>query len=797
MTQLEAKASTLFATVGDTFSNTLKIDGANTTAVYGTGYVRGVGVNAWYETFQSKDSIDISASTNNIDVQSGNLRLSNKSYGTYVSEPFSLNGNVTSVNLMANFTTSTETFVFSNEPTIITSITGNATDELHRSFVASNGTVWRAYLNPSTGLWLQTGTGAANNRVNYLYTQTFDANNIKNIAMAANVSANVLFVAYPTTNIAYNIDAFDLETGVRLTGGSQTITTTGQMNGIDMVFAGGQLYVLFAGSANASATRSLGLRQFTFSPNTLTLVGSTRFLAQPTDSISFLMVSLAYDPGTNNVFFAGFRRNGNTNTTSIWAGLFTPGDTISTISPASTSTRLCSGMGYVGQDGYVYMLRSNYVNFENINYVSSMSAATYLQSATIIGITASTLFLSGFNERAIFADSTNGSLYEISAFDNTSQQLIYSGAAGSVLRPSVQKVISGDFLISFELLSGGNAKFATIQEGVIQTRVKATFLRENQSTTSSSLYLTSGTQHTFSVSPTLSGSGLTQKSTLRLKLDFDFPNELYKENVYTSLVDLVSVQDANDAANTPTTATFTSTTLKNDRLIDAVYLEATTKNENASGNSIQFKLTTPRGDISLTKNAWTTISPEVSSFGLKAILNKSASSTLPTQLPEMNSYNLTVRDTLTVTDLLPLQINLLKMGLNVTALTISNTTDYKNMMIDLFNETSIASAASSILNIGGCTLNGGAITNNTGNFATVTSKVEDTDINKAVSTILMLAEGTATNVYKVRKRNAETWKNVTLGSYVSLLEDGDPDTIQIQAVLAPGAQLFGWAYLYA
>jgi hypothetical protein len=265
-------------------------------------------------------------------------------------------------------------------------------------------------------------------------------------------------------------------------------------------------------------------------------------------------------------------------------------------------------------------------------------------------------------------------------------------------------------------------------------------------------------------------------------------------------------------APTPTssTSTFVSKSLVTDRIVRSATLDITQNTGTTPGNSIQW-------EVASLANNWVPISTGAHSnaFGsssnwtatfndgyygsqlrVRAMLTRGAGANLLTQVPRIEKYIASVRNVVTVSDIFPLQINLMKLGLQVNTLSTANRLGYKNMMIDVF-QTSNGVLPEYTTSFSYNSQNG-IFTNTSGSSAYLTSQIENADI-APIRNIIVVGDTTdiANGItYEVR-RGEGTWVQVTPET-VYTFTNGIPDSeVRIRALVPSGVSITGWAYLYA
>lgn len=159
----------------------------------------------------------------------------------------------------------------------------------------------------------------------------------------------------------------------------------------------------------------------------------------------------------------------------------------------------------------------------------------------------------------------------------------------------------------------------------------------------------------------------------------------------------------------------------------------------------------------------------------------------------IHSYSVITTNVATQNEITDIQINMMKLGLQINALKTLNRTSYKNMMINLFD---IATG----ITLEDTTLSSGTITVLSGKpHGLVTSEQEDTDNNIFPSSIIVVGDKNTGNVEYSVKRNNGDWEQAQVNQ-IHKFTTGASQTankVQIRAKLYSGAQLLGWAYVYS
>jgi hypothetical protein len=313
----------------------------------------------------------------------------------------------------------------------------------------------------------------------------------------------------------------------------------------------------------------------------------------------------------------------------------------------------------------------------------------------------------------------------------------------------------------------------------------------NSTTFSSSVR--SGGAVTLSISGTNIASTLTStQSSFRVAFSFNFPTV---ETVNGSVeVESYTIEQTAPAI-TPSeqTSVFYTTPIVTDRIVNEVTLDVSQTVPSISGNSIIWQVSS-LGDnwqsVTLVNGVATVqITNPGSNLRLRAYLTRGATVDSIENLPYIDSYNVTVRNVLIANDLLPLQVNIMKLGLQVGTWNASQRTGFNNMMIDLFNNTD------------GVTTSGVSYDSTLKHFSgtgTVTSNQESTDNNVFPTRIIIVSDASASGITYRAKRTNGSWESVTPDTVYTFTtgSSGVSNIIQIEATLS-GQTLYGFAYLYA
>jgi hypothetical protein len=407
----------------------------------------------------------------------------------------------------------------------------------------------------------------------------------------------------------------------------------------------------------------------------------------------------------------------------------------------------------------------------------------------------------------IFTNSTRTTLYKneflmynssnVAVFTANANELLtlYTGGTGQikqfVVLPSRPDITSTSFEHPKTFFNIGTRTLFVDQRYSIKTRLYASLIDASYNTVGAEILLTSSNI----------GYGFATTSTTSAGIRFRFVLPVYYNSannptmLSSSLTEYIIEQ-----TSTPSSGgfgEFISTILIQDRLIKNVSLTSTQALGTTTGNQIQWyaQVLADVGDT------WYEIYPDTpfnfpevgwgSQLRLKGKLTYGDGVTDINSLPSIDFYNVQVSSVLTVNDLLPLQINLMKMGINVNTLATAQRLSYNNMMIDTFSTNAGYST------VGGTPqLVNGTLTNIGATNMFVTTVVETADIDN-VSNIICLWEGSTSN----SPNNLTVSLNSESDYYIIDKEvvftfPTVGNQIRMRITVPPNGELYGWSYLY-
>jgi hypothetical protein len=231
-------------------------------------------------------------------------------------------------------------------------------------------------------------------------------------------------------------------------------------------------------------------------------------------------------------------------------------------------------------------------------------------------------------------------------------------------------------------------------------------------------------------------------------------------------------------------ATYVSKSLINNKLISEVTLNADIETQTGS---VTFEVSNNGGVNwrSISNNQTVSFTTVGSDLRLKSFISIPANAGDNVNSTRLHGFTVTTSNVAQQSDLVILNVNLMKTTLQLNTLLTSNRLGWTNMMVDTFQDGT------------GVTLNGVTLTNGTiAGTGTVTSAIETAEINP-VNSIVIVAEKAGTTTFEVSRDGGLTWYIATPDT-ITVLDGNESikNQIQIKANMTSGT-LYGWAYLYA
>jgi hypothetical protein len=288
---------------------------------------------------------------------------------------------------------------------------------------------------------------------------------------------------------------------------------------------------------------------------------------------------------------------------------------------------------------------------------------------------------------------------------------------------------------------------------------------------------------------------------IRLNFVFYYPivTTGNSSNKTLTLTDVTIERDNSESVNGGS-GEFISQPLISDRIVKNILLNSTQGLGSVSGNNIQWYVQAVDNGTWYQINNGQKVEFDEDDYGsqlrVKALLTWGVGTSSLSTVPYIDEYSVDTTNIITQTDLLPLQIDLMKMGINVNVLTTATRLDYKNMMIDTFSTVNGVSFEG-IGGTGSYSFSGGTITNNGAVPLRITSNIETADIDNIVS-IIGIWEGTSANNFEVTRDNGINWYSLQKETVFTFNNNANnpKNKVAIRITLPVGDSLYGWAYLY-
>ena len=672
---------------------------------------------------------------------------------------------------------------------------------------------------------------------NGTYSTAQSDTNIKQLAMCLNTSGTLCVLHPISTNAGYalsiiNGQSLELEFTFNLdvTG----LGSTPNIQGVDLAFHSGAFHIIAC--VNTSTQSSVLYRKLaTLSGSTITFDSGSELIKYPNTTDKSYKARFAKRLDANgNLGWAAFTRK---TSVPVNFGIINPATgtqyrTSPTTTTATTPNIMktgclniagtCNGNGNIVYDdvNFMYVIfwvraSSGDISFTRIgagqtdtaSLTSTITAVPY-DTATnrdICGVvdTPTTSSLSSTTRLNIFYANTTRQTLTLArvniavstgvASSVSTTTLFRDASATNVLAP-IHVVSTSSSLHRYRLYFNYLNDVDLIEyKSDIQPVLRVGIRGENDSLIAGTSVVTATSGNTITFSPTNTINNVAVRFEFLypvLSADFTGSNRSVELSAYTFSKTL--------PINTnPTISSFISTPLVTDRIVRSVTLDVT--QDVGSGNSIAWEVAS-LGDnwqtiSASTTPAWTVEFPEGqygSQLRVKATLNKGTGNNTIVTVPKIQKYVANVKNVVTVSDIYPMQMNILKLGLQITTLQTANRWGYKNMMIDVFQTDDGVQTYLPTFSY-----NSGVFTNTTGSPAYLTSKVETADIT-TVRNIVVVGDGGAGVTYQVRRGNGEDdWVTVTPETMYSFQTGTPTDELQIRASVPSGGTITGWAYLYA
>jgi len=373
-----------------------------------------------------------------------------------------------------------------------------------------------------------------------------------------------------------------------------------------------------------------------------------------------------------------------------------------------------------------------------------------------------------------------------SANNGVQQQRIISsdGVQNFALANPVFENRSGTISLFYEKETGNPADlFAGVQFGNYTANTKIEIRQSNVSNTGESNWVTVyDSSESIDLRNTIVTIGSTKKDRVQLRFTL---SALNGTSAVTTLSDYsVSVPTSNS------TGEFYSNTIISDRTIAKINLSAdlTLGNGlNGIDGSVSWFASNKNGAngtyyaVNLGQDyLFSTVGNQLKIKAVITIPNGSIGFS-----PRIQNYSVVAGNIAQQSDLVILNVNLMKTTLQLNTLLTAQRLSWTNMMVDTFQNGDGVTLA-------GPTLSAGTITG----AGTVTSVKEDAEITE-VNSVVVVAEYDGTVTFEFSRDNGVNWQPLNVNTLTPLTLGTIKDELKLKATLSAGANLYGWAYLYA
>lgn len=843
---VDDKTAEIYTSVTDDFNDTTKI-GTNVGVVVdtGLGLVRPA-ISSYSENF-ADTQYNEQLTSNTIDVSGGVAKVftggvgydpiaatNSNNLSILQTEEFNVTG-ATQIKVTPTFTTPTGITAHTS-PTQALLIAENSAEHLSAS--ANSGTVdWIAsyFIGSSSGTSVlkvkrtdyNTNTSTESTVFsNGTYNIAQSDTSIKNVSVAV-VGGNI-YVAYPTSP-NYNIAVLNA-TSLALVN-TITLGLTGysaSLQGIDIAFHSGGLHIIT--SLNGVSSSEILYTRTTQTSGTLTLGTVNELIRYPNATDKPYRVRFAKNLDVNgNLGWAAFTRkttvgvvfgivnpsNGSQHRTSPGFQTATVPHTITT--GCLTLAVSCNGNGNLVYDNinnfyYLFWVRgsSGDIQVTRIGTGTTDAAATATLFSTAPYDTATNRDICGILDPTTTSNRTLNLFFANTArqnlilaklnvttagvFTSLSTTTLFRDAATTNVLAPIHVVQSSTSLLRYRLYFNYQTDVDLVEYKANIQPILRVGIRGANDTTIAGTTATSATNAT-----TITFNPTSTVNTVSVRFEFEFPILSTDFTGANRSVELASyiLEKSLPTDSTPTISSFTSTALVTDRIVRSVTLDVTQSLGTTAGNTISWQVAS-LGDnwvnIGQSNTPPWTVNFDEGQYGsqlrVKATLNKAAGATTIAQVPTIQKYVANVKNVVTVNDIFPMQVNLLKLSLYVNTQVTANRYGYKNQMVDLF------SSADGIASSDGMTLTSGTYTNTSGSNKTLTSTQETADIS-TVSSIIVVGDASNSVTYQVRRGDGDTWATVTPETVYTFQTGTPANKVQIRAIVPDGGSITGWAYLYA
>ena len=848
---VDDKTAEIYTSVTDDFNDTTKI-GTNVGVVVdtGLGLVRPA-ISSYSENF-ADTQYNEQLTSNTIDVSGGVAKVftggvgydptaatNSNNLSILQTEEFNVTGG-TQIKVTPTFTTPTGITAHTS-PSQALQIHESSTAE-HLMASANVGTVdWVAsyFLGTvSSSLKIKRIDYSTNTSIestvfsNGSYTTAQSDTNIKNVSVV--VGDGSVFVAYPSTSTTAGYAIRKLNASTLADESTLLLDVNGlglspNIQGIDLAYYSNGLYIICC--VNTSTQSSVLLSgKITVYTGTLTLGTSNELVKYPNTTDKSYKARFAKQLDVNgNLAWASFTRK---TTVGAVFGIINPatGNQYRTSPATQTATTpntmkagcltlsvSCNGNGNIVYDSvnnfyYLFWVRgsSGDINITRIGTGTTDAAATATLFSTAPYDTTTNRDICGILDPTTTSNRTLNLFFANTArqnlilaklnvttagvFTSLSTTTLFRDASTTNVLAPIHVVQSSTSLLRYRLYFNYQTDVDLMEYKANIQPILRVGIRGANDTTIAGTTVTSATNAT-----TITFNPTSTVNTVSVRFEFEFPILSTDFTGANRSVELASyiLEKSLPTDSTPTSSWFTSTALVTDRIVRSVTLDVTQSLGTTAGNTISWQVAS-LGDnwvnIGQSNTPPWTVNFDEGQYGsqlrVKATLNKAEGATTIAQVPTIQKYVANVKNVVTVNDIFPMQVNLLKLSLYVNTQVTANRYGYKNQMVDLF------SSADGIASSDGMTLTSGTYTNTSGSNKTLTSTQETADIS-TVSSIIVVGDASNSVTYQVRRGDGDTWATVTPETVYTFQTGTPANKVQIRAIVPDGGSITGWAYLYA
>jgi hypothetical protein len=814
ITSLENKSNTIFTTFEETFDTANYVDSA-TDAIRESGYMRAKFSNVFQDDFLNSNSLVMPNEYAYVDPADDSLKFKTPTLAERTIDTTFLPGflNTSQISLTTNVNFNARLGYYE---------TGNVLSTYNVRFVAAcevtPGQTWTFFYNntgasATGGLYMVKPGGVPE----IIFTSASLINETLNSRIAVTYTQNNIFVFSNTTNRNVSIFRIAISSGQVIPGREYNVSLSANSASCRVLDAlavnNDQIYFLYSTSNNDTDTHNAFVVSVFYqqSDNSWNYTGGSSILSSAS-SLTHSQGRLSFDSTASEVYVTVFRITGNT---GVYFTKFSVVQTGITFQNSAFLSIPSSGAGtVVYNNGFLYIFSIRYVvDSEGNIYYRSYNVSTNTLSGSLF--TATTPIVSGIEavlvsnqihvlycaQGALFQDLDYGSRlgiakYSVSGsnitqisnqtfkddgintFNNITAYGHFQGSPSfKIITSTAEPAGSTTCTFAYNLIT------PTLQVRVMNTSSISTTVGNITPTNSSVVFQLAGTYSQF-----------------KLRFTTRFIELPLAENPIA--IDWYKVESLTPSTSFPQSA-FISEPVIEGRVIDSIMLEP---NQDTVYGDINWEASAKDGVAGswfpvTNFTGFQDIHPSLvgTKLRLKADFIPQQNITNVNDVPKIFSYAVSTKNIVTMADLFPLQVNMMKMGLKINTYGTMQATGFVNMMIDLFDLE--PSNINSNINSGQTTMTYDSSNKyyySTGGGAkAIVSKPETTDNGIfPVKFILVVDEVVISNAtYQVR-RNNEGWESIipnTLFIFPPGTNQGS-NTIEVRAVI--DGTITGWAYLY-